>query len=118
MIEMSPGSETTAFFSFIGNNKGTVVNTSSNSRGFIHFGGTTPDGRAIGSNSCAIQAGGAALLWRRPTGRTDLFYSPEFKINTDGSETPVFTIEKTTGQVWYAASIGIRTGIRSLRVLH
>ena len=114
MIELGVGSETTAFFSFIGNNPGTIIKTPVDyPMTFMHYGGTTPDGRYLGSTPCVIKAGGAALLWRRPSGRSDLFYSPEFKTNQQGQEMPVY--ESGRG---YAASAGIRSGVRNLKVLY
>jgi hypothetical protein len=79
----------------------------------MHAGGTTPDGRYLGATPCVIKAGGAALLWRRPIGRSDLFFSPEFKTSLDGQEIPVFESGKG-----YVASAGIRTGVRSLKMLY
>jgi hypothetical protein len=113
-IELGVGSEVTAFFSFTGNNAGTIIKTPVDyPMAFMHYGGTTPDGRYLGSSPCVIKAGGSVLLWRRPSGRSDLFYSPEFKTNLQGREMPVYESGKG-----YAVSAGIRTGVRSLTVLY
>jgi hypothetical protein len=52
------------------------------------------------------------LLWRRPTGRTDLFFSPDSKSNLQGDQIPVYESGKG-----YAGSVGLRAGVKTLNIV-
>jgi hypothetical protein len=42
----------------------------------LRQGGTTAAGRQIPDGTCLIPAGGSALMWLRPSSRSDFFFSP------------------------------------------
>lgn len=78
----------------------------------LHKGGTTPMGRALGTTSCILKAGGSVLLWRKPNTASDLFFSPLALRNSVGELSPVYTDAKG-----YQGFAGIRAGVQTLRVL-
>jgi hypothetical protein len=77
----------------------------------IHIGATSATGRQLPATSCALQPGGAVLLWTRPSSGTDLFFSPSSALNFWGAAAPLFTT--TQG---YQGATGIRSGVKYLNV--
>lgn len=78
----------------------------------LRKGGTTPLGRQLSSRMCALKPMGSVLLWYNPTVQSDLIYSPSVKFNRWGVEAPMYSDE-----LGYAASVGIRRGVKTLGIL-
>ena len=55
---------------------------------------------------------GSVLLWYNPTVQSDLIYSPATKFNRWGVEAPMYS-----EALGYAASVGIRRGVKTLGIL-
>lgn len=113
-VELDSGYTPTAYFSFVGPNAATFFKANADGAPIakMHWGGTTPEGRQLGAYNCLLSPGSSVLLWRRPTGRTDLFFSPDSRSNTQGYQMPVYESGKG-----YAGSVGIRAGIRKLNIV-
>lgn len=113
-VELDAGDATTAYFSFTGINPATYYKEVPEDSPIakMHGGGTTPEGRQLGAYSCLISPGGAVLLWRRPSGRSDLFFSPDSRANTQGTQMPVY--EAGRG---YAGAAGLRSGVKKLSIV-
>jgi hypothetical protein len=113
-IELDAGDASTAYFSFNGINPATYYKAVPEDSPLqkMHWGGTTPEGRQLGGYSCLVAPGGAVLLWRRPSGRSDLFFSPDSQANAEGKQIPVYESGKG-----YAGGAGIRSGVRKLNIV-
>ena len=113
-VELDSGDAAKAYFSFTGNNPLTYYNAVPKDSPIpkMHWGGTTPEGRQLGSYSCLVAPGGAVLLWRRPSVRSDLFFSPHSQSNEEGTQVPVYEPGKG-----YAGAAGIRSGIKKLNIV-
>lgn len=113
-VELDYGYTPTAYFSFVGPNAATFFKANADGAPIakMHWGGTTPEGRQLGAYNCLLSPGSSVLLWRRPTGRTDLFFSPDSRSNIQGYQMPVYQSGKG-----YAGSVGIRAGIRKLNIV-
>ena len=113
-VELDAGDADTAYFSFTGINPATYYKTVPDDSPIakMHWGGTTPEGRQLGAYSCLLSPGGAVLLWRRPSGRSDLFFSPDSQSNAQGTQVPVY--ESGRG---YAGAAGLRSGVKKLNIV-
>lgn len=113
-VELDAGDAATAYFSFTGINPATYYKTVPDDSPIakMHWGGTTPEGRQLGAYSCLLSPGGAVLLWRRPSGRSDLFFSPDSQANAQGTQVPVY--ESGRG---YAGAAGLRSGVKKLSIV-
>jgi hypothetical protein len=113
-VELDSGYTPTAYFSFVGPNAATFYKTAAEGAPIakMHWGGTTPEGRQLGAYNCLLSPGSSVLLWRRPTGRTDLFFSPDSKSNAQGMQIPVYESGKG-----YAGSVGLRAGVKKLNIV-
>ncbi len=113
-VELEAGYTPTAYFSFVGPNAATFFKVSAEGAPIakMHWGGTTPEGRQLGAYNCLLSPGSSVLLWRRPTGRTDLFFSPDSKSNAQGVQIPVYESGKG-----YAGSVGLRAGVKKLNIV-
>lgn len=78
----------------------------------LHKGGTSPEGRALGTVLCTVKPGGSVLLWRKPNNYSDLYFSPVTQRNSVGVLAPVYSDAKG-----YQGNAGIRSGVKVLRVL-
>lgn len=113
-VELDSGFTPTAYFSFVGPNSATFFKANAEGAPIskMHWGGTTPDGRQLGAYNCLLSPGSSVLLWRRPTGRTDLFFSPDSQSNLQGNQIPVYESGKG-----YAGSVGLRAGVKKLNIV-
>ena len=113
-VELDSGYTPTAYFSFVGPNAATLFKANAEGAPIakMHWGGTTPDGRQLGAYNCLLSPGSSVLLWRRPTGRTDLFFSPDSQSNLQGYQIPVYESGKG-----YAGSVGLRAGVKKLSIV-
>ena len=113
-VELEPGDASAAYFSFLGPHAATLYKANAEGAPIakMHWGGTTPEGRQLGAYNCLLSPGSSILLWRRPTGRTDLFFSPDSQSNAQGIQVPVYVSGKG-----YAGSAGLRTGVKRLNIV-
>jgi hypothetical protein len=113
-VELDAGYTPAAYFSFVGPNAATLFKANAEGAPIakMHWGGTTPEGRQLGAYNCLLSPGSSVLLWRRPTGRTDLFFSPDSKSNLQGDQIPVYESGKG-----YAGSVGLRAGVKTLNIV-
>jgi hypothetical protein len=113
-VELEPGDASAAYFSFLGPNVATLYKANAEGAPIakMHWGGTTPEGRQLGAYNCLLSPGSSILLWRRPTGRTDLFFSPDSQSNPQGFQIPVYESGKG-----YAGSAGLRSGVKKLNIV-
>jgi len=77
----------------------------------LRQGGTTSAGRQIPDGTCLIPAGGSALVWLRPSSRSDFFFSPVGVSVPSKGTAPLYTTAQG-----YQGSVGLYSNENAIQL--